>query len=164
VSARRGAAAPVEWRAASVERTEALGEKLGAHLREGDIVVLTGPLGAGKTRFVAGVARGAGVGARVRSPSFTLINEYRGRVRLLHLDLYRIEPADAGALGLEEQLERGALVAEWGEKLPAGLRREALVIAIEPLDEGTRALRAGAGEGRGLELLAAWTADCGEER
>jgi len=82
--------------------TEALGAAFAAGLEAGDVIVLTGPLGAGKTRFVAGMARGLEARSRVRSPSFTLINEYRGDRLLLHLDLYRLEPREAEGLGLEE--------------------------------------------------------------
>jgi tRNA threonylcarbamoyladenosine biosynthesis protein TsaE len=141
---------------ASAEATEALGARFAPALRVGDVVALTGPLGAGKTRFVSGVARGVDARAQVRSPSFTLVNEYRGRVLLLHLDLYRIEPMDADALGLEEQIERGALLVEWGEKLPPRLRRDALRLTFAMGEGDTRRLSAAAESGRGLELLDAW--------
>jgi len=140
--------------------TEALGEALAPALEAGDVIVLTGPLGAGKTCFVAGLARGLGCAARVRSPSFTLVNEYRGRLLLLHLDLYRVDAAAAEALGIEEQAERGVLVAEWGEKLPAGLRERALAVEFEIASERERRLAARAGpapcEGRAAALLDAW--------
>ena len=87
---------------ASAEATERLGAALAAGLRAGDVLVLTGPLGAGKTRLVAGLARGLGAPGRVRSPSFTLLNEYRGALPLHHLDLYRLAGHDADGLGLEE--------------------------------------------------------------
>ena len=142
--------------------TEALGEALAPGLEPGDVIVLTGPLGAGKTCFVAGLARGLACAARVRSPSFTLVNEYRGRLLLLHLDLYRVEAAAAEALGLEEQAERGVLVAEWGEKLPAGLRERALAVEFEIVSERERRLTAHAGrapgEARAAALLDAWRA------
>jgi tRNA threonylcarbamoyladenosine biosynthesis protein TsaE len=141
---------------ASVAETEALGEALAAHLRIGDVVALIGPLGAGKTRFVAGLARGIGARARVRSPSFTLVNEYGGPVPLLHLDLYRLEPCDVEELGLDEELERSALVVEWGEMLPARFLAEALEIVFERLEGERRRLTAAARAGRGLELLAGW--------
>ena len=143
---------------ASEEDTEALGAALAPDLAPGDVIVLTGPLGAGKTRFVAGLARGLSAPARVRSPSFTLINEYRGRCLLLHLDLYRIETREAEALGLEEQLEGSVLVAEWGEKLPRPLRRDALTLRFEIVSATARAIAATAERGRGLELLARWRA------
>jgi tRNA threonylcarbamoyladenosine biosynthesis protein TsaE len=143
---------------ASPEETERLGLGLGRAIEEGDVIALSGPLGAGKTCFVRGIARGLSAKTRVRSPSFTLVNEYRGRVLLLHLDLYRIEPMDAGSLGLEEQLERGALVVEWGEKLPDSLLEDALRIAFEVGEGDTRMLSAAAESGRGLALLEAWRA------
>ena len=143
-------------RSTSVESTERIGESLAPRLRVGDVISLSGPLGAGKTRFVAGLARGLGSRSRVRSPSFTLVNEYRGRVLLLHLDLYRVEPRDADSLGLEEELERGAMVVEWGEKLPPSLRAECLEIGLEIVSDTERSLTACAARGRGIELLEAW--------
>ena len=90
-----------------------LGQALGTLLQPGDVVALEGPLGAGKTRFVAGLAAGLDVKARVRSPTFTLVNEYGGRITLLHVDLYRLEPREVPGLALEERSERAALVVEW---------------------------------------------------
>jgi tRNA threonylcarbamoyladenosine biosynthesis protein TsaE len=143
---------------ASAEATERLGAALAAVLEPGDVLVLTGPLGAGKTRLVAGLARGLGAPARVRSPSFTLLNEYRGRLPLHHLDLYRLEGAEAEGLGLEELVEDGVLAAEWGERLPGWLRAEALTLTFEVLDEERRAL-VGTGAGaRGRALLERWRA------
>lgn len=148
----------LELRSASEAATEALGEALGAAIEAGDLVALTGPLGAGKTRLVAGLARGAGARSRVRSPSFTLVNEYAGRVRVMHLDLYRLEGADAEGLGLEEMRERGALVVEWGEKLPASWRADALRVTLEPLSPNERRITAEAEETRAAALLEAWRA------
>ena len=153
------AAADLDRRvSASESGTEDLGAALAPGLQAGDVIVLIGPLGAGKTRFVAGLARGLGAGSRVRSPSFTLINEYPGERLLLHLDLYRLEPREVEALGLEEQIERGVLAAEWGEKLPAALRREALTLRFEILSPAERAITARAAGPRGLVLLARWRA------
>jgi tRNA threonylcarbamoyladenosine biosynthesis protein TsaE len=140
----------------AVEETERLGETLAAALVAGDVLVLTGPLGSGKTRFVAGLARGLGAGSRVRSPSFTLLNEYRGVFTLHHLDLYRLEGPELDGLGLEELVDEGALVVEWGEKLPAWLREEALTLVFEVLSEHERAVTATAARGRGAELFAVW--------
>jgi tRNA threonylcarbamoyladenosine biosynthesis protein TsaE len=160
VRAARGetAADPDARVSASEEDTEALGAGLAAGLEAGDVIVLIGPLGAGKTRFVSGLARGLGAGSRVRSPSFPLINEYRGARLLLHLDLYRIEPREVEGLGLEEQIERGVLVAEWGEKLPPALRREALTLRFEILSETGRTITGRAAGPRGLALLERWRA------
>jgi tRNA threonylcarbamoyladenosine biosynthesis protein TsaE len=98
--------------------TEAAGEALGRRLRQGDVVLLTGELGAGKTTFVRGVARGAGSEAPVASPTFQLVRVYPGRTQLVHVDLYRIEkPSELADLGLEELADLGAVVVEWGERL-----------------------------------------------
>ena len=150
-------AAPAERRRTrSAEETERLGAALAPALVPGDVIVLRGPLGAGKTRFVAGIARGIGAPARVRSPSFTLVNEYRGDRLLLHLDLYRLEPEDVAALGLEERLEEAVLAVEWGEKLPPRLRRDALTLAFEIVSERERAIAATGAGPRGCALAEAW--------
>ena len=143
-------------RSAAVEETERWGAALAPALQCGDVLALSGPLGAGKTRFVAGLARGLAAAARVRSPTYTLVNEYPGRLMLAHLDLYRVTTSEAEALGLEEYLERGVLVVEWGEKLPAPWRAEALTLEFAILSERERVITASARAGRGVELLAAW--------
>ncbi|HLQ60681.1 MAG TPA: tRNA (adenosine(37)-N6)-threonylcarbamoyltransferase complex ATPase subunit type 1 TsaE [Candidatus Acidoferrales bacterium] len=123
---------------ASAAETEAAGERLGAHLRAGDLLLLSGPLGAGKTTFVRGLARGAGSAALVASPSFQLVRVYTGRVQLAHADLFRLEPgAEVAELGLDELLEQGAVVVEWGDRLPLGGPR----LQIEPVAGGRRRLR-----------------------
>ena len=100
------------------EETTAAGERLGQRLRAGDVLLLHGDLGAGKTAFVRGVARGLGAAAEeVSSPTFTLIQEYRGRLTLYHVDLYRLQPIEAADLGLTELAERDGVVAiEWAER------------------------------------------------
>jgi tRNA threonylcarbamoyladenosine biosynthesis protein TsaE len=102
--------------------TESLGESWGRGAKHGQVIALSGELGAGKTQLVKGLARGLGVTARVHSPTFTLVNEYAGgRLRLFHLDLYRLESRGQilGA-GLEEFLQPdGVAVIEWAEKLKA---------------------------------------------
>jgi len=91
---------------------------LGERLRPGDVVLLTGELGAGKTTFVRGVAQGTGSRAPVASPTFQLVRVYPGRVQLAHVDLYRIEDTSGlRELGLEELAEQGAVVVEWGDRL-----------------------------------------------
>ena len=143
----------------SAAATERWGERLAPAVEPGDLIALCGELGAGKTRFVAGLARGLECRSRVRSPSFAIVNEYHGRLLLLHLDLYRIEPIDAEGLGLEEYAERGALVVEWGDKLPARWRADALVLRFEPgVDENARTLSASGAGPRGHALLGAWDA------
>ena len=149
-------------RTATVEDTERLGEALAPALRVGDVLALRGPLGAGKTRFVAGLARGLAAAARVRSPTYTLVNEYHGRIVLVHLDLYRVEAPDVEALGIGEYLERGALAVEWGERLPATWSSEALTLSFAILSRDEREIAATAGAGRGGELLRAWEALAGD--
>lgn len=149
----------LEKHTTSVESTVALGAAFAPALQLGDVLALRGPLGAGKTRFVAGLAQGLTPGARVRSPSFTLVNEYLGPLPLFHLDLYRLEGMrDVEGLGLEEYAERGALVVEWGERLPSAWLTEAMMIEISPGDGDARVLSASAFGGRGKALLEAWRA------
>src|SRR5476651_2534389 len=104
----------------SPAETEALGEKLGRAAERGFVIALSGDLGAGKTQFVKGVARGLGISARVHSPTFTLVNEYGGgRLMLFHLDLYRLEtPAQILSAGIGEFLSPdGVTVIEWAERI-----------------------------------------------
>jgi tRNA threonylcarbamoyladenosine biosynthesis protein TsaE len=107
----------------SPAETESLGETFGRAARHGFVFALSGELGAGKTQLVKGLARGLGVAARVHSPTFTLVNEYAGgRLRLFHLDLYRLESrGQILAAGLEEYLQPdGVAVIEWAERLEDG--------------------------------------------
>ena len=100
--------------------TESLGEKFGRAARRGWVVALSGDLGAGKTQFVRGVARGLEIPVRTHSPTFTLVNEYGGgRLKLFHLDLYRLETAEQVlSAGLEEFLSPdGVAVIEWAERI-----------------------------------------------
>jgi tRNA threonylcarbamoyladenosine biosynthesis protein TsaE len=104
----------------SPAETEALGEKFGRAAQSGIVFALSGDLGAGKTQFVKGIARGLGISARVHSPTFTLVNEYGGgRLKLFHLDLYRLEtPAQILSAGIEEFLSPdGVAVIEWAERI-----------------------------------------------
>ncbi len=104
--------------------TLSLGERIGQHLKAGDNVFLFGELGAGKTTLTQGIARGLGVSKKeyVRSPSFTLVNEYSGRVPVFHIDLYRIDSSrELENLGLEETFSgKGVVIVEWAEKLFSG--------------------------------------------
>jgi tRNA threonylcarbamoyladenosine biosynthesis protein TsaE len=103
------------------EATRAFAAGLGALLRAGDLVLLEGGLGAGKTVFVQGLARGLGLDSAVKSPTFTLLHEHKagtGGARLAHLDLYRIPPGkDLTDLALDELLDRSAVAVEWGGRL-----------------------------------------------
>ena len=141
-----GAAAPSGSRTVfslSEEETVDLGRGLGRALKGGELLLLQGDLGYGKTVFARGVAAALGVlPEEVSSPSFSLVHEYKGgRVPLFHLDLYRLEtPEDeVGALGIEEILAGGGVVlVEWGEKLPPFLRRGATTIRFHDVGEGSR--------------------------
>src|SRR5208282_2966857 len=107
----------------SPAETESLGEKFGRAAQRGFVFALSGEQGAGKTQFVKGLARGLGISARVHSPTFTLVNEYGGgRLKLFHLDLYRLETrAQILSAGLEEFLQPdGVAVIEWAERLEDG--------------------------------------------
>lgn len=109
----------------SEDETHAAGRDLAPTLSAGDVLLLFGDLGAGKTAFVRGVAEGLGVSRdEVSSPTFTLIQEYRGGgLTLFHVDLYRIEdPREFDELGLDEIAEDGVLAIEWAEKLDARLK------------------------------------------
>jgi tRNA threonylcarbamoyladenosine biosynthesis protein TsaE len=123
----------------SAAETETIGEHLGKRLLTGDVVLLTGELGAGKTTFVRGVTRGAGSSAPVASPTFQLVRVYPGRVQLAHVDLYRVEElSELAGLGLEELAEQGAVVIEWGDRLEVG---SAALIEIEHLGGDRRMIR-----------------------
>ncbi|MEW6326308.1 MAG: tRNA (adenosine(37)-N6)-threonylcarbamoyltransferase complex ATPase subunit type 1 TsaE [Thermodesulfobacteriota bacterium] len=114
-----------------------LGVSLGEILVSGDVVTLQGELGAGKTWFTKGIARGLGITDTVTSPSFTIINEYQGRLPLFHMDFYRLEHGGASSdLGLEEYLYgQGVTVIEWPERLagiiPAGRLEVRFIFSAE---------------------------------
>jgi tRNA threonylcarbamoyladenosine biosynthesis protein TsaE len=110
----------MEFFSLSPTDTEALGEKFGRTAQRGSIIALRGDLGAGKTQFVRGLARGLGISQRVHSPTFTLVNEYGGgRLKLFHLDLYRLETREQIlSAGIEEFLSPdGVAVIEWAERI-----------------------------------------------
>jgi len=126
----------------SPEETEAAGEELGRRLQKGDLVLLRGELGAGKTTFVRGVARGIGSAAPVASPTFQLVRIYPGRLQLAHVDLYRLEDGDElRDLGLDELLDAGAVVVEWGDRIDKRAGVDAALISIEHLGGDRRLIR-----------------------
>ncbi len=133
-------------RLSSSDQTEALGARLAALLRPGDVVALYGDLGAGKTTLARGLLRGLGFAGDVASPTFPIVIAYEPpdtRLPLAHVDLYRIEdPDEIEELALDEMLGDGALVIEWPERLGARLWRHALKVRIEADGEGGRALTA----------------------
>lgn len=126
----------------SAQETKALAEKTGASLRGGEVILLHGELGSGKTTFVQGLAKGLSIDDPngVSSPSYTLINVYEGPIRLVHVDLYRLgSPEEVTDLALDEFLDDQTVLAiEWGERLPDELSRELIEVTFEYEDESTR--------------------------
>ena len=127
---------------ASEAETEQAGETLGRTLRPGDVVLLYGELGAGKTAFVRGMARGLGASPdEVSSPTFTLIQEYAGSAATLyHVDLYRLEPAEINDLGLDDLVSGDGIVAiEWAERWP-GRPDDVTEVRIEEAGDNRRSI------------------------
>lgn len=129
--------------ASSAERMRAIAGALGRAALPGDLFLLNGQLGAGKTTFVQGLAEGLGVTGEVTSPSFVLENQYRGRLRLYHVDLYRLERLDAAFIGelAEDLYGDGVAAVEWPDLLPPDLREGAVHIHFAVgEEEGSRRL------------------------
>ena len=124
----------------SPEETQRLGEVLGKYARPGHIFLLTGRLGAGKTALTQGIARGAGSTDMARSPTFVLVTQYRGRLPIHHMDLYRLGSAvDVIDIGIDEYLNGdGLCVIEWADKASQVFPPERLDIQIDYLSENTR--------------------------
>lgn len=142
-----------EVAAADAPATERLGEVLGGLVRPGDVVLLSGDLGAGKTTFTRGLARGAGVAEPVTSPTFTLLHEYAGRLPVFHFDLYRWrEEDDLAELGVGDYLYGdGVAVVEWPGALGGWAPSSCLNVELRFAPEGRQILVSGAGE-RGDDL------------
>jgi len=124
----------------SAQETQALGERLGAQLGRGDVVACIGPLGAGKTCFLQGLARGLGVVTDVTSPTFVLVNQYRGRLPVYHVDAYRTGSlTELLDLGLEEMFHgEGVTVVEWADKLLPLLPPRTVTVTIAGLGDEPR--------------------------
>ena len=123
--------------------TRAFGERLARALRAGDVLLLEGNLGAGKSELTRGIARGLGVTATVTSPSFTILNVYEeGRVPLYHFDWYRLQSAEElYEMGMDEYLGGdGVAVVEWPSQCPEAIPEDYLAVAIEPVGESERRL------------------------
>ncbi len=127
--------------ASSIEETLEAGERLAAGLQAGDVVLLKGDLGAGKTHFVKGVARYFGIPEEeVQSPTFSIIHEYPGKIPLYHVDAYRLNrPEEALEFGIEEYLYGdGICLIEWPERIEALLPESSRVVEITHIDEKKR--------------------------
>ncbi len=140
----------------SAERTRRIGARLGEVAAAGDIVLLVGALGVGKTCLTQGIAQGLGVAERATSPSFVLIREYRGRLPLYHIDFYRLDKVEEVAeLGLDDYLHgNGVCVVEWADKGLAVLPSEHLLIEMAYAGPTRRSLTVTPSGARYQEMLA----------
>jgi tRNA threonylcarbamoyladenosine biosynthesis protein TsaE len=139
----------------SPDETRRLGEGIGAAARAGDVILLSGELGAGKTLFVQGIARGLGYDGQVSSKSFVIMGEYQGREKLYHADLYRLEdPEQVEELALGELTEDGVLAVEWPERGDWAIPAEDLLVSFEVTGEDARRLTFTSKSDRGEEMVA----------
>lgn len=129
-----------EYISHSEQDTEELGARLAKGLPGGAVVAMYGDLGAGKTAFVRGMARGMGLSCRVSSPTFTIVNEYLGERELIHFDMYRLSGADElFDIGWEDYLSRGAVCAvEWSENVEDAFFGDEVRVTIEKLSDRER--------------------------
>lgn len=151
---------PLRLVTTSPEETQDVGRALGTAARPGDVFLLTGGLGVGKTCLTQGIAWGAGVKEHARSPTFVLVTEYRGRLPVYHMDLYRIDDLNEVLdLGLDEYLfGQGVCVIEWAEKAPEAFPADHVSVRMEEGGETQRVLEVTAHGPRSCQLLAR----CGE--
>lgn len=151
--------AALEVASASPADTLALGRRIAALLRPGDVVLLAGRLGAGKTLMASGIAEGLGVEEPVTSPSFVLVRSYDGLVPVHHADVYRLGSiAEFDDLDLLTDTQDGVLLIEWGNAVANGVPPDHLLIELQVADDGTRHIRItpyGAFSERSLEELVA---------
>jgi tRNA threonylcarbamoyladenosine biosynthesis protein TsaE len=128
----------------SVQETQRLGQRVGELAQAGDVLALEGELGAGKTNFAQGLAKGLGVTEVVNSPTFILANEYlSGRIPLYHIDAYRVQDAsEARGFGLDDYLlGDGVTVVEWADRVNEALPEDTLVVRLEYVGENERSIR-----------------------
>ena len=139
----------------SPEETGAVGRRIGERCGPGTLLALVGDLGAGKTRFVKGLAAGLGAAREeeVTSPTFVLMNLHRGRLALAHFDLYRLDAVDLASLGFHDFRQDGVIAIEWAEKVDAALLGDYLRVAFEVEGESSRRLMFQACGPRSAELL-----------
>lgn len=144
-------------RSDSVEYTRAVGRAIGAAARAGDVVLLSGGLGAGKTALTQGILRGLGSDEFARSPTFVLVNEYRARLTVYHMDLYRLDTlAEIDGLGLDDYLfGDGLCVIEWADKAEGYFPAERLAVSITVESDTERTLELESSAGAGCPMLRA---------
>ena len=132
----------------SPEETIEFGKEIGAKLRGGDVIAFVGGLGAGKTTFTRGLAIGMGLGDEVTSPTFALVNEYRGKIKLYHFDMYRIMNAESlETTGFYDYMsDDNVLAIEWSENIKDCLDRNTIYITINRIDDDTREIIIDGGE------------------
>ncbi|MRR16895.1 MAG: tRNA (adenosine(37)-N6)-threonylcarbamoyltransferase complex ATPase subunit type 1 TsaE [Deltaproteobacteria bacterium] len=147
----------MEMASGSAEQTFALGKAIGKNAAEGDVFALSGELGAGKTCFACGLARGIGVDEQyvITSPTFTLINEYPGRCRFYHFDVYRLNQMDELIdLGYDEYVSaKGVVAIEWAEKIKNALPDDTIKIDFVYVDENKRIISISGPKKRVRELV-----------
>ena len=133
----------------SPAETEAVGQMLAARLQPGDVVAFRGGLGAGKTAFVRGLARGLGICEPVTSPTYTIVNEYEGRLPLFHFDLYRLDGIEAlEDIGWEDYLARGGVCClEWSENAPEAAKHAWIVTISRGGTDQQRIIEINRGDG-----------------
>lgn len=145
----------VTYESLSPAETRRLGRQLAALLQAGDVVLLQGELGAGKTCFAQGMGAGLKVAEAVKSSSFVLVNEYNGRLHVYHADLFRLEdPQQVYELGLEENARDGLLLVEWPDRAPDELPPEHLLVRFESTGAKSRRIRLEPAGGHYEDLLA----------
>lgn len=146
----------IDFFSRSPDQTRRIGMRLGAALRSGDVICLQGDLGAGKTTFVQGIAQGWGSLDSVTSPTFILVNLYRGgdEARLFHMDAYRLDSApEAEELDLDSMLSQGPLLIEWPERMDGLVPSERLWVTLDYLDDQERKMKFHASGKRYDDLL-----------
>ena len=121
----------------SVDETEKIGILIGTHANPGDIICLVGDLGTGKTHLTKGIAKGLEINEHITSPTFTIVNEYDGRLKLYHFDVYRVnDPDEIAAIGFDEYIfSDGVSIIEWANYIEELIPKEALWIKIEKISD-----------------------------
>ena len=135
--------------------THTIGFYLGLTAQAGDLILMTGELGAGKTTMTQGIAEGLGVPERPRSPTFVMATEYMGRLPLYHIDLYRVEQApELNELGVDEYVSgQGVTIIEWADRVPEIFVSECLWVSLDAINEETRSITLVANASRYLPYI-----------